>query len=106
MTATVLEALVLIAREEDAPLLGAAAAFLAGRQGTDGLWRSYWWSGVTYATLHGLSALNCFDGADDRAGRVPHVRSSTASWSTGAGRGATDSQCRAGLLRRRVRSSP
>ncbi len=70
VTATVLEALVLIAREEDAPLLGAAAAFLAGRQGTDGLWRSYWWSGVTYATLHGLSALNCFDGADDRAGRV------------------------------------
>jgi squalene cyclase len=73
VTATVLEALVLIAREEDAPLLGAAAAFLAGRQAIDGLWRSYWWSGVTYATLHALSALKSFDGADERLGRAAHA---------------------------------
>lgn len=56
VTAVALQALLLFGVRSE-PRVQAGLAWLRASQDEDGLWRSYWWKGATYATLHALRAL-------------------------------------------------
>jgi squalene cyclase len=56
VTAVVLQALLSFGMRDE-PRLQTALTWLRGSQDEDGLWRSYWWEGPAYATLHALRAL-------------------------------------------------
>ncbi len=61
VTATAMSALIELGDSPSSASLAAAARHLASRQHARGLWPSYWWSGVTYATFQALHALRQCD---------------------------------------------
>lgn len=72
VTAAVVGALRALDEPADSPSIAAATRFLLARQDRSGLWPSYWWSGVAYATCVALEALR-------HAGRLERARREAAA---------------------------
>jgi hypothetical protein len=57
VTAVVVRSLVEAGTSPCSPAIAAGARYLASRQQPEGLWPSYWWSGLTYTSYHALCSL-------------------------------------------------